>query len=191
MKRIGIFGGSFNPVHNGHVGLARALVLQNWVDEVWLLVSPQNPLKQRAELADEQIRFRLAGLAVAEIPGVEASDFEFNLPRPSYTFRTMEALEAVCPEAKFSLIMGGDNWNIFPHWKKYEQLLERYAIIVYPRPGFIVDTSNMPQNVRLFEAPLYPWSSTDVRNRIHSGLPVDHMLPSAVAHEINRLHLYQ
>lgn len=191
MKRIGIFGGSFNPIHNGHLGLASAFVARRWVDEVWLMVSPQNPLKQHAGLMDENVRLELARLAVEGVSGVQASDFEFHLPRPSYTWRTLAALEETYRDDVFVLIMGADNWQIFPQWKKAADLLRRYEIIVYPRPGIAVDASSLPEHVRLFDAPLFPWSSTEIRQRLHAGLPIDGMVPEAVARVIGERHLYE
>ena len=109
MTRTGIFGGSFNPVHFGHVRLAQALVERKWVDEVWLMVSPQNPLKAQADLADEHVRLELARLAVADVSGVGASDFEFQLPRPSYTWRTLERLEEAFPDR--SILAADPPWT--------------------------------------------------------------------------------
>lgn len=190
MTRTGIFGGSFNPVHNGHVRLAQALVEGNWVDEVWMMVSPQNPLKAHADLADEHVRLELARLAVAGVQGVYVSDFEFYLPRPSYTWRTLERLEESYPDRSFTLIMGADNWRIFPQWRRSDDLLLRYSIIVYPRGEAAVDEHALPPNVRLFNAPLFPWSSTEIRQRIRSGESVRGMVPPAVARAIARKHLY-
>lgn len=190
MTRTGIFGGSFNPVHFGHVRLAQALVERKWVDEVWLMVSPQNPLKAQADLADEHVRLELARLAVADVSGVGASDFEFQLPRPSYTWRTLERLEEAFPDRSFTLIMGADNWRIFPQWRRSEDILFRYSIIVYPRGGSAVDELALPPNVRLFHAPLFPWSSTVIRSRIRQGESISGMVPPGVAKAIAQKRLY-
>ena len=133
MKRIGIFGGSFNPVHLGHTALAAYICDQGLVDEVWMMVSPQNPLKQNLELLDEQHRLAMMQLAVAPYPALKACDFEFHLPRPSYTYHTLQALRAAYPDSPFSLIIGEDNWQNFHRWYRGEEILRETPVIVYPR----------------------------------------------------------
>ena len=132
---IGLFGGSFNPIHNGHVRLAKSLLQEAALDEVWFLVSPQNPFKQDQQLLDDDKRLQLVRLALKEEPQLMASDFEFHLPKPSYTWNTLQALEQEYPERKFTLLIGGDNWEAFDKWYRYEDILKRYPIIVYPREG--------------------------------------------------------
>ena len=133
MKRIGIFGGSFNPVHLGHTALAAYICDKGLVDEVWLMVSPQNPLKQDLTLLDENERLHMARLAVAPYPMLKACDFEFTLPRPSYTYHTLQALRKAYPEHEFSIIIGEDNWNNFHRWYRGEDIARAATIIVYPR----------------------------------------------------------
>lgn len=191
MKRIAVFGGSFNPVHYGHIGVARRVMEENLADEVWLMVSPRNPLKEQSGLLDERIRLDLVRLAVADVPGVVACDFEFALPRPSYSWQTLAALTKIYPEASFSLVIGSDNWLLFPKWAHYEEILDRYSLIVYPRPGFFVRASSLPDNVRLLDAPLFPWSSTDVRNRLRQGGDVSDMVPPSVAERLRNLPFFQ
>ena len=180
MIRTAIFGGSFNPIHNGHLRLARKIVEQGWVDELWLMVSPQNPLKQQQGLLDEQIRFRLAQLATQEVPGVEACDFEFHLERPSYTWKTLAALKEAYPDREFSLVIGGDNWEIFPRWAHYEEILAQYPLIIYPREGYAVHEEDLPATAHLINAPLFPWSSTQIREALRSGHDVGEMLPASI-----------
>lgn len=134
MTRTGIYGGSFNPIHNGHVSLARHLIGQGLVDEVWLVVSPQNPFKADASLLDEQCRLSLARLAVEHEPGIEVSDVEFALPRPSFMSSTLRTLSARYPQREFSLIIGADNWVRFPQWHEARWIMEHYPLIVFPRP---------------------------------------------------------
>lgn len=191
MKRIAVFGGSFNPVHYGHVGVARRVMEENLADEVWLTVSPRNPLKEQSGLLDERLRLELVRLAVADVPGAEASDFEFALPRPSYSWQTLAALTEAYPEASFSLVIGSDNWLLFPKWAHYEEILARYSLIVYPRPGFSVRASSLPDNVRLLDAPLFPWSSTDIRNRLRQGGDVSDMVPPSVAERLGTLPFFR
>ena len=191
MKRIAVFGGSFNPVHYGHVGVARRVMEENLADEVWLTVSPRNPLKEQSGLLDERLRLELVRLAVADVPGAEASDFEFALPRPSYSWQTLAALTEAYPEASFSLVIGSDNWLLFPKWAHYEEILDRSSLIVYPRPGFSVRASSLPDNVRLLDAPLFPWSSTDIRNRLRQGGDVSDMVPPSVAERLGALPFFR
>ena len=131
--QIGIYGGSFNPVHFGHVGLAKWVSEHTDLDEVWMMVSPNNPLKDSRELADEQVRLAGVQKAIEGIPHVVASDFEFHLPRPSYTANTLRALAAAYPQHTFSLIIGEDNLRILPRWREWEYIVANYRIFVYPR----------------------------------------------------------
>ena len=131
--KVGIFGGSFNPIHLGHTALAAYICEQGLVDEVWLMVSPQNPLKRNLTLLDEQDRLTMARLAVASYPMLKASDFEFTLPRPSYTYHTLQALREAYPDCEFSLIIGEDNWQCFDRWYRGKDIARETPIIVYPR----------------------------------------------------------
>lgn len=190
MIRTTIFGGSFNPIHWGHINLARLILNKGLTDEVWLMISPHNPLKKQEGLIDENIRLHLAQLAIKEEIGIRASDFEFGLPRPSYTWNTLKELQKVYPERTFSLLIGADNWDLFPKWANYDQILQHYEIFVYPREGTIIYDNSLPKNVHYIEAPLYPFSSTDIRDAISKGYDCNHMLPIEVANEIKRLKLY-
>ncbi|MBO4906513.1 MAG: nicotinate-nucleotide adenylyltransferase [Bacteroidaceae bacterium] len=173
--RIGIYGGSFNPIHKGHTGLARWIVEQGLVDGVWMLVSPQNPLKTGRQLMDDELRLRLAKLAVEEEERlaygcsrgrIRVSDFEFQLPRPSFTVDTLAALKRTYPEHEFVLIIGADNWLAFPKWHKGDEILASCNLIIYPRPGYNVDKKSLPSGVRLVQPPLFDISSTEIRKQI-------------------------
>ena len=133
MAKIGIYSGSFNPVHFGHVGLAKWVIENTDLDELWLLVSPNNPLKDAKILAPEQERLEGVREAIKDIPGLVASDFEFHLPRPSYTANTLRELQKAYPQHAFTLIIGEDNIAIFNRWREYEFILENFRIFVYPR----------------------------------------------------------
>ena len=171
MAKIGIYGGSFNPVHFGHVGLARWVMEHTDLDELWLMVSPSNPLKDARILAPEQERLAAVREAVQNIPGVKACDFEFSLPRPSYTANTLRALQAAYPEHTFTLVIGEDNLAIFPQWREYEYILTNFRIFVYPRRGqFKITNDQSPMTNRknlifLSEAPYFDISSTELRER--------------------------
>lgn len=161
--RTAIFGGSFNPIHNGHVALARQIVQDKLADEVWLLISPQNPLKKQKDLLNENSRLRLAESALANDPKITASDFEFHLPRPSYTWNTLCELSKAYPDREFILLIGADNWLIFNNWAHYEDIVKNYPILIYPREGYDINKSELPASVHFIDAPLFTYSSTDVR----------------------------
>ena len=169
--QIGIYGGSFNPVHFGHVGLAKWVAEHTDLDEVWMMVSPNNPLKDSRELADEQVRLAGVQKAIEGIPHVVASDFEFHLPRPSYTANTLRALVAAYPQHTFSLIIGEDNLRILPRWREWEYIVSHYRIFVYPRRGarsgqWAVVSGQLPDNAQIIMlegAPYFDISSTEIR----------------------------
>ena len=131
--RTAIFGGSFNPIHRGHIALADFVVQGGWTDEVWLLVSPQNPLKAAAGLLPEQLRLALAQQATGNYDRIKVSDFEFHLPRPSFTYKTLAALRESHPDRSFQILIGADNWSCFNRWARHEELLRDYELLVYPR----------------------------------------------------------
>ena len=167
MAKVGIYGGSFNPVHFGHVGLAKWVIEHTDLDELWLLVTPNNPLKPAGILAPEQERLNGVREAIKDIPHVVASDFEFNLPRPSYTANTLRELQKAYPEHEFTLVIGEDNLAIFDHWREYEYILANYRIFVYPRKGTITNHKSQITNAKniifLASAPLFDISSTELR----------------------------
>lgn len=174
MRRIGIYGGSFNPVHFGHVGLAKWVIENTDLDELWLMVSPNNPLKPANLLAPEGERLAAVREAVKDIPHVKASDFEFSLPRPSYTANTLRELQKAYPDTEFTLIIGEDNIAIFDRWREYEYLLANFRIFVYPRRENLSDdglTTQWSNSVAVKEirylsgAPLFDISSTQIRNQ--------------------------
>jgi len=167
--RIGIYGGSFNPVHFGHVGLAKWVIEHTDLDELWLLVSPNNPLKPANLLAPEGERLAAVREAVKDIPHVKASDFEFSLPRPSYTANTLRELQKAYPEHEFTLVIGEDNIAIFDRWREYEYILNHFRVFVYPRRGsdsisnFKFQISNAKNIIFLASAPLFDISSSAIR----------------------------
>ena len=195
VKRIGIFGGSFNPIHLGHTALAAYICEQGLVDEVWLMVSPQNPLKRDLTLLDENERLAMARLAVAPYPMLKACDFEFTLPRPSYTYHTLQALRTAYPGHEFSLIIGEDNWKCFDRWYRGEDIARETPIIVYPRnaEGKLKVFSAMHENSQFGGRglpPLLPYSSTEVRECIAEGRDTSHMLHPDVARYIQEKQHY-
>ena len=180
--KVGIFGGSFNPVHFGHIGLAKWVIANTDIDELWLMVSPNNPLKEASRLAPEAERLAAVRKAVQDIPHVEASDFEFTLPRPSYTANTLRALQQAYPQHEFTLVIGEDNLAIFTRWREYEYILENFRIFVYPRhddnpsgeagraaerssieSGLLENFVSVKELRILIEAPYFDISSTSIR----------------------------
>lgn len=178
--KVGILGGSFNPIHIGHLALANYLCEYEDLDEIWFLVSPHNPLKERDGLWPEELRLQMVKQAIQGYPKFRASDFEFHLPRPSYMVNTLCHLCQSYPEHKFSLIIGSDNWDAFPRWHKYDEILSEYPIIIYPRLGYVVDETSLPESVRLVKTPVFDISSTFIRKAIDEGKDVRYFLPHGI-----------
>ncbi|MDE6742063.1 MAG: nicotinate (nicotinamide) nucleotide adenylyltransferase [Muribaculaceae bacterium] len=210
--KVGVFGGSFDPIHNGHINLAKYVLDHTDLDEVWLMVSPLNPLKPQGYVATDDQRLDMARLAVADLPGIKISDFEFSLPIPSYTYNTLTKLKEAYPDIDFRLIIGGDNWAHFDRWRNPQEILDQFGLIVYPRPGekiktpansqLIIDNSSL---IILEGAPLMPVSSTRLRTLLNSDSsedlvgthgsrvrerPISDFLPEKVLDYILRHHLY-
>ncbi len=179
--RTGFFGGSFNPIHNGHLQLARGMLQRARLDEVWFLVTPQNPWKQQADLMPDEYRLQLVSAAIEGEKGLVASDFEFRLPKPSYTWNTLQALAVSYPDREFVLLVGGDNWARFSHWYHSEDILAHHEILVYPREGENIDIESLPPHVTVVDLPLVNVSSTEIRRRLAQHLPIDHLVPRPVA----------
>lgn len=178
--RTGIYGGSFNPIHNGHIAIARAMLDCDAVDEVWLMVSPQNPLKQSADLLDERLRLDMTRRATADIPCVTACDYEFHMPRPSYMWHTLQSLSRDYPDREFTLLIGADNWQVFDRWYHADDIIAHYPIRIYPRRGYDIEASTLPHNVKLVDTGLYDVSSTMVRERIRRGEDVSKLIPASI-----------
>jgi len=169
--KIGIFGGSFNPIHTGHVALAQAVLKQCELDEVWLMVSPLNPLKRNdSDLLDDSLRYQLARKALEGINGVKACDYEFHLPKPSYTWNTLQQLSKDFPDHRFCLLIGGDNWAHFERWRHWKDILRHYDVIVYPRDEF----------AGTIDLPLINVSSTEIRQKVRAGERISGLVPECV-----------
>ena len=185
---IGIFGGSFNPIHNGHIALAKAFLEKENLNEVWFMVSPQNPFKVNQQLLADHLRLELVRKAIADNPHFRASDYEFQLPKPSYTWNTLQHLSHDYPTHRFTLLVGGDNWAAFDRWYHAEDILSNYKIVVYPRRGQEIDKSTLPTNVSLLQTPLIDVSSTDVRQRVEQGEDISKLVPEEILNDIQRLY---
>lgn len=188
---IGIFGGSYNPIHVGHAILANHIAQSGMVDEVWLMVSPQNPLKGASNPAMDAHRLTMAKLVATESVGVRVSDFEFSLPRPSYTIDTLRALSMAYPEHQFKIIIGADNWHLFDRWKAGNEIVRDFGVIIYPRRGFDIDQTHIPQGVEyIADAPIVEVSSTIIRSNLEQGRGIAFLTPTTVAEYIKREGLY-
>lgn len=187
---IGILGGSFNPVHNGHLMLASYIAQFGPVDEVWLNLSPQNPFKEQSELLDDRHRLAMLDKAVNGSTTVNVCDVELSLPQPSYTINTMEKLESMYPDCGFRIIIGSDNWPRFPEWRDSEALIERYGLIVYPRRDYPLPDI-VPDNVTVVDAPMVDISSTFIRECIAEGRDMNFFMPPQVYEYIERNKLYK
>lgn len=189
--KTGLFFGSFNPVHVGHMIIANYMAQHTDLDEVWMVVSPQNPLKKRGSLANDYDRLDLVNLAIGENPFLQTSNIEFGLPKPSYTIDTLAYLCEKYPNRAFVLIMGGDNLGTLHKWKNYEQLLDRFDIYVYNRPSYeLGDLQNHP-SVRVFDAPQMHISSSYIRAQIKAGHSVQYLTPEPVYKALLKTNLYQ
>ena len=177
--RTALFGGTFNPLHNGHLTIARSVLEQGLADEVWMLITPCNPWKKDQKLLDDRLRYEMVAAAVKDMENVYASDYEFNLPKPSYTANTLRHISADYPDRVFILTIGADNWAKFDKWRESEFILNNYRIIVYPRKGY--EIKNTPEGIHLLECPLVDISSTQIRQMIKNGEPIDELVPASVA----------
>ncbi|OYU95438.1 MAG: nicotinic acid mononucleotide adenylyltransferase [Bacteroidetes bacterium B1(2017)] len=189
--QIGLFFGSFNPIHTGHLIIANFMADYAHLDEIWFVVSPQNPFKSSDELLDEKERLMLLDLAIKEDPRFKSCDIEFTLPRPSFTEHTLTELSTLYPQHKFTLIIGGDNLKNFHQWKNYQQILAQHQVFVYARVG-IVDKpllANHP-NIKLFEVPLLNISSTYIRESIQAGKSIRYLVPDSVRVKIEERGFY-
>lgn len=189
--KIAIFSGSFDPIHTGHAMVANYISQYCGMDEVWLLPSPLNPLKSATPPADDDQRLEMCRIVARKCASVKASDFEFSLPKPSYTYRTLSLLKETYPEHSFFLVIGSDNWLIFDRWKNYEDIIKEFGILIYPRPGFEIN-SELPASVRLLsDAPQALISSTFIRHGIRDGKNMNYFLDPEVSEYIKTHRLYE
>ncbi len=189
-KHIGLFFGSFNPVHIGHLIIANHMANETDLDQVWMVVSPQNPFKDKKSLAKDRDRYNLVHLAIGDNPKLSVSDIEFSMPKPSYTIDTLTYLKEKYPNKIFYLIMGGDNVPTLPKWKNSELLIENYKIYVYKRPGYDLGPLASHPNITSVEAPLLDISSTHIRQLIKERKSIQYLVPDAARLEIERSSIY-
>jgi nicotinate-nucleotide adenylyltransferase len=190
-KKIGLFFGSFNPIHIGHLIIANVMAENTDLDKVWLVVSPQNPLKPSKGLLHEFDRYDMAKAAVADQYKIEVSDVEFHLSKPSYTIHTLAYLTEKHPTKEFKVIMGEDNLENFKKWKNYEQILDQFGLYVYPRPGVTNTELSRHANVKMVEAPLLDISATYIRQCIKSNKSIRYLVPEVVENMIRVKNFYR
>ncbi len=189
--KIGLFFGSFNPVHIGHMAIANYIAEFTDIDQVWLVVSPQNPLKDKEILLDDYDRLELMHKAIDDDRRFRACDIEFSLPKPSYTIDTLSNLSTKYPDHHFSVIMGSDNLKSIREWKNFQEILDKYEIIVYPRPGtegLLIET---PGNIKVLQAPMMEISSTFIRDSVKAGKNMKFFLPPKVWEYIEMMNYYK
>lgn len=191
--KIGLFFGSFNPVHIGHMVIASYMAEYTSLDKVWMVVSPHNPFKEKKTLLNDLARLQLLRIAVEENTKLKASNIEFGLPQPSYTIHTLIHLEEKYPENEFSLIMGADNLAGLSKWKNYEMILERHDIYVYPRANYPLNDLGIVSHprIKITEAPIMEISSSFIRDSIKKKKDVRYMLPQNVYQYIQEMNYYK
>ena len=177
MEKIGIYSGSFNPIHHGHVMLANYLVEFSDLDELWFVVSPQNPLKQKDELLDDEERLKMVQLAVGDDPRFHVSDIEMHLPTPSYTINTLTALSEQHPDCQFVFICGMDSLQNLHRWREYQKILDNYQLLVFPREGYDGGELAQHPSVTILKTPILEISSTFIRQCVKEGRDVRHFMP--------------
>jgi len=189
--KIGLFFGSFNPVHIGHMIIANYVLQYTDLDKMWLVLSPQNPFKKKEKLARDFDRLHLLYLATEDNPAIVPSSIEFELTKPSYTIDTLTFLKEKHPYFHFALIMGGDNLYSLPKWKNAHQIIENYSIYVYKRPNYELGSLKDHSNVDILDAPLLNISASLIRNMIREGKSVQYMVPDLVYQYISGSNMYK
>lgn len=191
MKKTGLYFGSFNPIHIGHLIIANQILVNSDLEEIWFVISPHNPLKEKSSLLDDNHRLSLVKVAIDDNPDFKACDIEFKMPKPSYTIHTLLNLEEKYPNRKFCLIIGSDNLHSFEKWFNYEQILQNYQLYVYPRPNYLDCPFKTHPSVKWVDAPLIEISSSYIREAIKNNKSVKYLLPEKVLAYINEMHFYQ
>ena len=189
--KIGLYFGSFNPIHIGHLVIANHLQQFSDLDQVWFVVSPQNPFKEKSSLAKDHDRLHWVNLAIEDYPHLRSSNIEFSLPQPSYTIDTLAVLQEKFPQEEFALIMGMDNLKAFHKWKNHEQILKNYSIYVYPRPGFTAGNWDNHPKFQFVSAPIMEISSTFIRTALKEKKFIRPMLPEKVWEDLEGSSTYR
>ena len=189
---IGLYFGSFNPIHVGHLVIANYMLNNSPIDELWFVVSPQNPLKEKSTLLDDYQRLHMIELTIEDFPHMRASSIEFSLPQPSYTINTLACLQGKYPNYDFSLIMGSDNIQSLNKWRNYQRILENHTIYVYPRPDYdIPEEFQNHEHIKIIQAPLMEISSSFIRKTIQEGKSVQGFMPLPAWKYLDEMNFYR
>ena len=191
MKKVGIYSGSFNPIHHGHVMLANYLVEFSDLDELWFVVSPQNPLKKKEDLLDDDERLKMLQLALGDDSRFHVCDIEMHLPTPSYTINTLTALSEQYPDYEFVFICGMDSLQNFPNWREYQKILDNFRLLVFPRAGYDGGELTHHPNVTVVETPIIEISSTFIRDCVKNGKDVRHFMPEKAFRYMDEMGFYK
>lgn len=189
--KTGLFFGSFNPVHNGHMIIANYMLEFSDLEQIWFIVSPQNPMKKKSSLLEDYHRLAIINEVIRDQSKYIASDIEFNMPKPSYTIDTLTYLNEKYPENKFCLIMGSDNLHSFKKWKNYETILENYELYVYPRPNYDGAEFKKHEKVKIIPAPLVEISSSFIRKSIKEQKDIQYFMPEKAYEYMREMHFYE
>jgi len=189
--KIGLYFGSFNPIHIGHLAIANYMAEYSDLDQIWFVVSPQNPFKQKSSLLSDYHRLELVNRSIENYTKLKASNIEFGLPKPSYTIDTLTYLKEKFPANEFSLIVGSDNLKSFSKWKNYELILQNHDLYVYPRPGFKDEEVQLDGNIHLVNAPLMEISSSFIREAIKNKKEIPYFMPEAAYSYLKEMHFYE
>jgi len=189
--KTGLYFGSFNPIHIGHLAIANFMIEFSDLEQLWFVVSPQNPLKEKKSLLKDYHRLEMVRLALEEDDRFRASDIEFKLPTPSYTIDTLAYLEEKNPGRDFQLVMGADGLRTFHKWKHAELIAENYHRLIYPRPGIDMERVSRLPNATIVDAPLMEISSSFIRNAIRDGKDVRHLMPAKAYQYMREMHFYE
>lgn len=188
--KIGLFFGSFNPIHNGHLIIANHILNETELNKIWFIISPQNPFKESHSLLNSYQRLHLVNKAIELDNRMKASDIEFNLPKPSYTSTTLAYLTEKYPEHEFSIIIGSDSFQNLGKWKNFEYIVNNYQIIIYKRPGFEV-TNTLEAKIEIMDAPLLEISATYIRELVKKHKSIKYLVPESIEEEIQNSRFYQ
>jgi nicotinate-nucleotide adenylyltransferase len=188
--KIGLFFGSFNPIHNGHLIIANHILNETELNKIWFIISPQNPFKESHSLLNSYDRLHLINKAIESDSRMKASDIEFNLPKPSYTSTTLAYLTEKYPKHEFSIIIGSDSFQNLNKWKNFEYIINNYQIIIYKRPGFEV-TNTLGAKIEIMDAPLLEISATYIRELVKKNKSIKYLVPESIEQEVQHNRFFQ
>lgn len=189
--KTGLYFGTFNPIHIGHLAIANYMIEFSEIEQLWFVVSPQSPFKQKQNMLDDYQRLELVNRAIEGDDRLRANSVEFKLAKPSYTIDTLTYLQEENPNHQFYILMGSDNLEHFHKWKNYEQIIQQYQILVYPRPGFDENNYEKHEHIQIVNAPNMEISSTFLRNAIKAGKDVRHFIPEKAWQYIDEMNFYR